>query len=209
VRFRRELVARGLDGKLLAAVVGQLKAKGLTVKTGTLVDATVIPAASKDDEEAGWNAYPGRPAVKGYKAHVATDEDGGIVCKVVVTPANVHDSQGFVPVLPRHPGRVYADAAYDNASLSAHVRARGGRPCIARRIDKRSRPELNAAKAAWNAVIRPVRCRIEKVFGTTKRSYGLRRARYLGLEKVSLQVHLTMLAYNLKRATALLRPQAT
>ncbi len=208
VRFRRELVARELDAKLFKAVVRQLEAKGLVVKTGTLIDATVIGAASKDDGEAGWNAYVGRPAVRGYKAHVATDEDGGIVRKVTVTAANVHDSQGLVPVLPRHPGRVYADAAYDHASLRARIRALGGRPHIARRIDKRSRPALNAAKAAWNAAIRPVRCRIEKVFGTTKRSYGLRRARYLGLAKVTLQVHLTMLAFNLKRATALLRPQS-
>ena len=188
VRFRRELVARRLDGKLFAAVVRQLEGKGLVVKTGTLIDATVIGAASKDDGEAAWNAYAGRPAVKGYKAHVSTDEAGGIVRKVVVTPANVHDSQGLVPVLPRHPGRVYADAAYDSADLRERIRARGGRPHIVRRIHKRSRPALNAAKAAWNATIRPVRCRIEKVFGTTKRSYGLRRARYLGLAKVTLQV---------------------
>ena len=207
MRYRRELVARRLDGKLFAAVVRQLEGRGLVVKTGTLIDATVIGAASKDDGEAAWNAYAGRPAVKGYKAHVSTDEAGGIVRKVVVKPANVHDSQGLVPVLPQHPGRVYADAAYDSADLRERIRARGGRPHIVRRIHKRSRPALNAAKAAWNATIRPVRCRIEKVFGTTKRSYGLRRARYLGLAKVTLQVNLTMLAFNLRRATALLRPQ--
>ena len=50
-----------------------------------------------------------------------------------------------------------------------------------------------------------MRCRIEKVFGTAKRSYGMARARYLGRRRVSLQVHLTFLAYNIRRATALLR----
>jgi IS5 family transposase len=209
VRLRRELATRRLDARLFAAVVRQLEAKGLAVKTGTLVDATVIPAASRDDAEAGWNVYAGPEVVRGYKAHVSTDEAGGLVRRVLVTPANVHDNRGLVPVLPRHPGRVYADAAYDSAAHRERVRARGGRPHIVRRIDRRSRPELNAAKAAWNATIRPIRGRIEKIFGTAKRSYGLRRARYLGLARVTLQVHLTMLAFNLRRATTLLRPHAT
>jgi IS5 family transposase len=207
VRFRGELVRRGLDKVLFQAVVRQIEARGLVVKTGTLVDATVIAAASKHDGEAGWNAYAGRKPVKGYKAHIAADEDGGIVRRVAVTPANVHDSQGLATVLPRRPGRVYADAAYDQAAARDHIRAAGGRPHIVRRINRRSRPALNAAKAAWNAAIRPVRCRIEKIFGTAKRSYGLDRARYLGIAKVALQVHLTLLAFDLKRATAALRPQ--
>jgi len=67
VRFRRELVARGLDKRLFQAAVRQLDAKGLVVKSGTLIDATVIKAASKHDGEADWNAYPGREPVKGYK----------------------------------------------------------------------------------------------------------------------------------------------
>jgi IS5 family transposase len=50
-----------------------------------------------------------------------------------------------------------------------------------------------------------VRCRIEKVFGTVKRSYGLARARYLGRRRVSLQIHLAFLAYTLRRAATLLR----
>jgi IS5 family transposase len=96
VRFRGELVRRGLDGKLFLAVVRQLEGQGLVVRTGTLVDATVIRAASAEDGEAGWeagwNVYSGAGPVKGYKAHVATDEAGGIVRKVRVTPANEHDA---------------------------------------------------------------------------------------------------------------------
>jgi hypothetical protein len=46
VRFRRELVARGLDGRLFAAVLRQIEARGVAVRTGTLVDATVIRQAA-------------------------------------------------------------------------------------------------------------------------------------------------------------------
>jgi len=57
---------------------------------------------------------------------------------------------------------------------------------------------------AHNAEIRRVRCRIEKVFGTAKRSYGMRRMRWMGLAKAGLQVRLTAIAYNLRRSLGLL-----
>ncbi|MCI0754847.1 transposase [Roseomonas vastitatis] len=56
----------------------------------------------------------------------------------------------------------------------------------------------------WNSAIQRVRCRIEKIFGTWKRSYGLRRMRWRGLAKACLQVHLTAIAYNLKGTASIL-----
>ena len=52
--------------------------------------------------------------------------------------------------------------------------------------------------------MRRVRCRIETVFGAWKRSYGLRRIRWIGLAKAGLQVRLAAMAYNLRRAVTLL-----
>ena len=208
VRLRRELIRRRLEKPLFGEVVRQLDARGLTVRTGTLVDATVIRAASRSDGQAGWKAWGDGAPVRGYKAHVASDEAGGIVRRVTVTAANVADTKGAARLLDRHPGRVWADSAYDQGPFVARIRRRRGEPRIARRQHARSRPALNAAKRAWNATIRPVRARIEKIFGTAKRSYGMARARYLGRRRVSLQGHLTFLAYNLKRAAALLRAEA-
>jgi len=54
VRFRRALVRRRLEKPLFNEVVRQLDARGLTVRTGTLVDATMVRAASRDDGQAGW-----------------------------------------------------------------------------------------------------------------------------------------------------------
>lgn len=205
VRFRRELVSRGLDAKLFAAVVRQLETQGLAVKTGTLVDATVIRQAAKTDDQADWCVYGGkdRTPVKGYKAHIAADETGGIVRRVLVTPANVHDSHGLVPVLPARPGRVWADRAYDSHAIHGEIRERRGVPQIARQVSSRMAPATVAARTAWNRAVSAVRRRVEKIFGTSKRSYGLGRARYLGLARVSLQVHLTFLAYNLTHAVRL------
>ena len=60
----------------------------------------------------------------------------------------------------------------------------------------------------WNQPIHRVRGRIEKIFGTWKRSYGLRRMRWRGLAKAAIQVHLTAIAYNLKRTMNILAAQA-
>jgi IS5 family transposase len=159
VRFRRELLARDLDRVLFAAVTDQLEAHGVVVKTGTLVDATLIASASlRSDDEARWAGHRRKKPVHGYKAHVATDETGGLVRSVEVTTANLHDGTMLAAVLE-----------------------------------------------AWNAQVRAVRGRIEKVFGTWKRSYGLRRMRWLGLAKAGLQVRLTAIAYNLRRSATILR----
>ena len=207
VRIRSELVARGLDERLFLAVTQQLEARGLGVKGGTLVDATVVRSASHGDGEARWYRTAKRPPVQGYKVHVAAGEDG-IVRRVAVTPANVPEARLLEAVLPPRPGEVFADSAYDQHAVHATIRAARGRPRIIKRVHKRSRPALNAAKAAWNATVSPVRRKVEKIFGTAKRSYGLGRARYLGLARVTLQARLTLIAYNLRRATALLRPAA-
>ena len=54
VRFRKELVARDLDGRLFDAVLAQLEAKGVVVNTGRLICATLLPSASKGDNDARW-----------------------------------------------------------------------------------------------------------------------------------------------------------
>src|SRR5215831_20187222 len=57
VRFRKELVVRGLDKTLFDVVTCQLKAKAVTVKTGTFIDATLIASASHQDGDAKWSAH--------------------------------------------------------------------------------------------------------------------------------------------------------
>ncbi len=68
-------------------------------------------------------------------------------------------------------------------------------------------PEALARLEAHNAAMRRVCCRIEKVFGTWKRSYGLRRMRWLGLAKAGLQVRLVAIAYKLRRTVTLLHAE--
>ena len=68
----------------------------------------------------------------------------------------------------------------------------------------RDEKETLARLDAWNLPIHRVRARIEKIFGTWKRCYGLRRMRWRGLARAAAQVHFTATAYNLKRSLNIL-----
>lgn len=200
VRFRAELVRRGLDRALFDAVTRQLDARGVVVRTGTLVDATVIASASiSRDDEAKWAGHRRRKPVHGYKAHVATDQQAGLIRGVEVTTANVHDARELGAILPEAPGDTYGDSAYAGSKSEAAIRARGGTPRVVH-TGTWGGMEALARLKEHNAEVRRVRARIEKVFGTMKRSYGLRRMRWLGLAKAGLQVRLAAIAYNLRRS---------
>ena len=130
VRFRRELVARSLNRVLFEVVTKQLDARGVVVRTGTLIDASVIASASLKDEQARWVGHRRRKPVHGYKAHIATDEEGDIIRRVEVTTANVHDGTVLEAVLPVEPGDVYGDSAYAARRFTDVILARGGRPHV-------------------------------------------------------------------------------
>ncbi len=201
VRFRRALIALGLDRLLFEAVTRQLTARASTIKTGTLVDATIIASASRDDDEARWVKHRGRGAVHGFKAHVGADADTALVETVSVTPANVNDGREGPAVLPDDPGDVFADSAYRGQHFTQAVRAKGGVPRVAATaMWGRDEAETLARLAAWYGAIQRVRARVEKIFGTWKRCYGLRRMRWRGLARATAQVHFTATAYNLKRS---------
>jgi IS5 family transposase len=140
VRFRKALVAQALDKALFDEITAQLKAKAIRVKTGTLVEATVIASASEEDGEARWVKHKGRAAVHGFKAHVGADADTALVEEVAITPANVNDGKAGSDALPDAPGEVFADSAYRGKTFREAVRIRGGslRGGDDGRIDKRS-----------------------------------------------------------------------
>jgi IS5 family transposase len=93
VGFRKALAERGLDKALFDAITTQLKAKAIRVKTGTLVDATIVASASEEDGEARWVKHKRKPAVHGFKAHNGADADVALVEEVAITPANADDGK--------------------------------------------------------------------------------------------------------------------
>src|SRR3954469_8163255 len=210
-RFREQLAKRGLAERLLAEVNRQLDAKGLILRRGTLIDATILEAAvrppagaagevSPRDPQAGWTKKNGKSRF-GYKAHAAVDEDSGIVRAATMTPADVHDSVEADGLVRGDEGAVYADKAYDSEARRTGLRERGIEPRIMYQA-RRNRP-LKPWQVAFNKAVAPVRAGVERLFATMKRAYGHRRVRYLGLARNDVQLQALCVAINLRRALVL------
>jgi IS5 family transposase len=85
---------------------------------------------------------------------------------------------------------------------------RGGTPrIVATGMWDRDDAETLKRLDAWNRSIHRVRDRVEKIFGTWKHSYGLRRMRCRGSAKAAPQVRFTAIAYNLKHSATILKAQ--
>jgi transposase, IS5 family len=209
VNFRKRLREHGLHEQLLTLVNGQLQAKGLILKTCTLVDATLLQAARRapakadktgGDGEAGYTVKGGQPHY-GYKAHVAVDETHTLIRQVTLTAANVHDSQEFETVVQGDEEMVVADKAYWSQARSEWCGQHGVANGILR---KPSRGEkLRPATVRANRLFSSIRCKVEKVFGWWKRSAGYRRVRYVGREPNRLELEFKCVCWNLKRLTNL------
>src|SRR5690349_4335415 len=164
-RFREELARRGLAERLLAEVNRQLDARGLVLRRGTLIDATILEAAvrppggdagevAERDPRAGWARKNGRSRF-GHEAHAAVDEGSGIVRAATLTPADVHDSVPADDPVRGDEEAVYADKAYDSAARRAGLRERGIEPRIMHKA-RRNRP-LKPWHVAFNRAVAPVR----------------------------------------------------
>ncbi len=160
---------------------------------------------SEGDGDAHWVKHQSCRAVHGFKAHVGADADTALVEEVVITPANVNDGRAGPGALPPDPGDVFADSAYRGPHFRDAVCAKGGTPrIVATAMWGKDEQETLARLDAWNQPIHRIQARIEKIFGTWKRSYGLRRMRWRGIGKAAVQVHLTAIAYNPERTVNIL-----
>jgi IS5 family transposase len=209
-RFRSLLARTGRDEAVFSEVVRQLEAHRLVVKAGTLVDATLVAAAAAEpprqkgggtsavDPDATWQKHASGRAWFGYKVHVAVDQGSLIVRKAIVTPANVPEVEHGHDLVCGDERAVYADKAY----VGPRMRARLAADAICDRVQHRAqkgRP-LTARQRRRNTLIGRVRGRIEGVFGTLKRSYGLARMRFMGLARNRCATLITLTAWNLARA---------
>ena len=210
-RFRQAIDKLGLSTKLLAEVNCQLDALGLIIKRGTLVDATIIAGAVRRPYEGG-GVNPRDPEARftrkrdktyfGYKAHLAVDEESGLVRQAEMTPANVHDSRLGDALIQGDEQGFFADRAYDSQALRETLEARGLVDGIAWKV-KHPRYPLEPWQKLHNAWAGSVRSAVERAFATMKRWYGMGRVRYLGRARNAYHLQFVAMAMNMKRALVL------
>ena len=209
-RFRDQLGQLGLVEACFAQITRQLEQKGLVVKAGTLVDASLIPAAAAEppkqkgggrstaDPDAAWVKRANGRAHFGYKLHAGVDAGSGIVRRARLTPANVNEITIGPELVAGDEASVWADKAYVGPTMARAITAAGAKNRVQRRRQKNRR--LRASETRRNVLIGRVRGRIEGVFGALKRSYGLARLRYMSLARNATGVLLTLTGWNLARA---------
>ncbi len=148
VRFRAALAAQKLSSKLLAETNRQLARQGLMLKTGTLIDASLVeasvarPAGSSGepsalDPEADWTRR-GRNSHFGYKAHIAVDHGSGLIRDAVMTSAKTAESEVADELIQGDERAVYADKAYEHKDRRRRLKASGIKDRIMHRSHKTS-----------------------------------------------------------------------
>jgi IS5 family transposase len=227
-RFREELGRSGVAAAAFDCVTRQIEQAGLILKKGTLIDASLVPAAvnkpappgdlpvgpdgraasklvrSALDPDAAWTRKDGRRYF-GYKAHIALDMESRIVRRLVLTPANINETSCADGLICGDEGTLYADKAYDSKARSTTLKARGIRNGIMRRWHW-SWPQPSRWELRRNRLLVRRRSPIEPWFALLKGAYRFTRARYRGLRRNNAALHLAATAMNLKRWSFLATP---
>ena len=215
-RFRERLTKDGLIEQLFAELSRQLDVRGLLIKQGTLIDASMVTSAARRPRKEEGSTSPVDPDARfradnerhrftfGYKIHAAVDQGTNLVRNGLLTSANIQDVSVAVDLIPAEAGTVYADRGYHSKALRDHLQARGFGDGVMRRGQK-AKP-LSPEQIERNHRIVPLRSPVEAVFGTLKRTYGFTRMRYFNAARNLAAFLLACIAYNLRRSWVLLTP---
>jgi len=200
-KFRERMEGTGILERAMEYLENALERKGLKMSGGAIIDATIVPSERKNDPDGRW-VKRGNKSRFGFKTSISIDRDTMMVRRVVVSPADEHDTLFFDDVLPQDVYEVFADKGYDDDARRRSLRSRGIMPRIMRKA-RRGKP-LSEEEKALNKLWAKKRARVETAFGNLKNLFGLAKARWKGLRRFCLQSHLSCLAWNLFHGAKLL-----
>ena len=189
LRFRHLLEQHQLGERLFAEAGRVLQENGMTLKTGTIVDATIIAApsstknADKQRDPEMHQTRKGKQWFFGMKLHIGVDSQSGLAHSAVVTPANVHDKHPLPQLLHGAEKRVYGDSAYASQKTLMHGKAPQAKDFTNERVRRRKDEAVDEVKRAKNRNKSKIRARVEHVFAVVKRLWGFAKVRYRSLAK--------------------------
>ena len=222
LNFRHLLEEYDLAEEILKQVNAHLTRKGLLLKRGSIVDATIIAAPSSTKNAQGerdpemHQAKKGNQWHFGMKAHIGVDADSGLVHTVTTTPANESDVAQVADLLHGKEEHVYADSGYrgaasrvDREDLQWHIAARPSD--IAKMAEGRAKARVQKQEHRKASV----RAKVEHPFRVIKRQFGLMKVRFRGLDKNTAHLltlfalsNLWMARKKLAAMMGVVRPQA-
>lgn len=206
LRFRHVLEKHKLAERILATVNLLLGAKGLMLRSGTVVDATLISAPSSTKNASGerdpemHQSKKGQQWFFGMKAHIGVDADSGLVHTVRGTSGNVSDVVEANSLLHGQESDVFADAGYQGAHKRPDAKANvqwhvAMRPGLRKLLDKTD--PKDALTEQVERIKASIRAKVEHPFRVIKRQFGHVKVRYRGLAKNTAQLQTLFALANL------------
>ena len=191
LNFRHLLEEYELAPEILSRVNAFLTRKGLMLKRGSIVDATIIAAPSSTKNAEGerdpemHQTKKGNQWHFGMKAHIGVDAESGLVHTVVGTAANVNDVTQAGALLHGQETSAFGDAGYRGADKRPE--AQGPTWFIAMQPGKRRALDLTKK---WARLLEKaeqlkasVRAKVEHPFHVVKNLFRHRKVRYKGMAK--------------------------
>ena len=207
LRFRHLLEQHQLSLQILATVNATLAAKGLLLKSGTVVDATLIAAPSSTKNSSGerdpemHQTKKGNQWHFGMKAHIGVDADSGLVHTVVGTAANVNDVTQAHALVHGEETDVFADSGYQGVDKREETRGIAANWHVVMRPGKRKVLDKNTPMGAIMDKLEQtkarIRAKVEHPLRVIKRQFGHVKVRYRGLAKNTAQLHTLFALSNL------------
>jgi IS5 family transposase len=199
-KFRHLLERHEIGKALFDAMAELLTERGLLLRTGTIVDATLIAAPPSTKNAARARDPEMRQTKKGnqwhfgMKAHIGVDAESGLAHSADMSAANVHDSQVAEALLHGDEAVVLGDAAYASSERALdNPQREADEPVWATPFKRGKNSPLSDEQRRINRLISGIRAKVEHVFRVVKRQFGYTRTRYRGLYKNSQQIF-TLLA---------------
>lgn len=203
LNFRHLLEEYNLQEQLFKIVNRLLEEKGLMMKEGTIVDATIVSASSstknkdkKRDEEMSSTKKNGTWHF-GMKAHIGVDAKSGLVHSIKTTKAKEHDKSEMDKLCHGKEKAIFGDKGYYDEKKKKEAR---NNEIFWGVLDRgKRRKKLSSSQKKRNKKLSSVRAKVEHPFQIVKHLWKHRRVRYKGLSKNTSQFHTLFALANLYR----------
>jgi IS5 family transposase len=200
-KFRHLLERHNLGTRLFQEVGRYLQERGMTVSSGTIVDATIINAPSSTKNASGkrdpemHQTKKGNQWFFGMKGHFGVDKKTKLIHSVAASAANMHDSNMLPELLHGQETHVWGDSAYAGQSELIEALAPAAKDLTQKR--GRGYKYLKPRQRIINRARSRVRARVEHSIGVIKRIFGFVKVRYRGIEKNAHRLFVTCALANL------------
>jgi transposase, IS5 family len=205
LNFRHWLERHDLSRSLFEEVSAMLEERGLLMRQGTIVDATIIaaPSSIKNKQKARdpemHQTKKGNQWYFGMKAHIGVDVASGLVHTVTGTAANEADVTQTAALLHGEEEDVFGDAGYTGADKRPELEDRdmSWNIAIKRSIIKALPQALRELAEPVERALSQVRAVVEHPFHIVKNRFRHQKLRYRGLKKNTAQLHTLFALANL------------